>query len=91
MSDLTRFRDHCQSMATAEHAPDCPHITAREPYWPMWTVAEDGGSMVWNGPKPPWSPPPCGGCITDDDRALWTRLANEADAYLDREPEESLL
>lgn len=35
--------------------------------------------------------PGCHGCVTDDDRALWARLADETDAYLHLEPEETLL
>jgi hypothetical protein len=39
-----------------------------------------------------WEPPPCPGCVTDADRALWGRLAAEARAHLDRHaPEETLL
>ena len=30
--------------------------------------------------------PPCTGCVTDADRALWTRLADEVDAYLEPHP-----
>lgn len=33
----------------------------------------------------------CTGCVTDDDRALWKRLAAETDAYLSRPTEETLL
>jgi hypothetical protein len=35
--------------------------------------------------------PGCTGCVSDDDRALWARLADETDAYLHHEPEETLL
>lgn len=45
MSDLTRFRDHCSQMANAEHKPDCPSLTARNPYWPAWNLSPDGHSM----------------------------------------------
>lgn len=38
----------------------------------------------WNL-KPP--PPPCPGCVTDSDRALWRSLADEADAYLTTDDE----
>jgi hypothetical protein len=34
--------------------------------------------------------PGCPGCVTDADRALWTRLADEADAWLARDDEEGL-
>lgn len=30
--------------------------------------------------------PYCRGCVTDADRALWTRLADEVDAYLEPHP-----
>ena len=90
MSDLSAFRDHARRMSAALHKPDCPHITARKPYWPMWSLADDGSHMTWNGPEPPWSPPACPGCITDADRALWARLADEADAYLSRNVDEGL-
>lgn len=81
MSGLTRFRDHCRRMSTAEHKPECPSLTAREPHWDAWILAEDGKSMTWRGPKPPWTPPTCDGCLTDADRALFERLADEVDAY----------
>lgn len=90
---LTAFRDHARRMAEAEHKPDCPHVTAVEPYWPPggwapidadgnWDVGGTGiHGLGWLGPKPEWSPPPCDGCITDADRAQWRRLANEVDDY----------
>ena len=31
--------------------------------------------------------PPCPGCVTDADRALWRRLADEVDAYLTHDEE----
>lgn len=93
MSSLSAFRDHCRRMAEAEHKPDCPHVTAAEPYWPPggWAPVDhdgnwdnSGGPIValgWLGPKPEWSPPACDGCIGADDRALWKRLADEVDDY----------
>lgn len=46
-------------------------------------------------PARPWlkpmHDPDCAGCVTDDDRALWARLADETDSYLHRDPEETLL
>jgi hypothetical protein len=91
---LTCFRDHAARMAEADHKPDCPHVTAVKPYWPRWGAidenhewcAKTGKPMVglgWLGPEPPWERPPCDGCVTDDDRALWRRLAAEVDAYVD--------
>lgn len=83
---LDRFRDHCARMATAEHKPECPSLTAREPYWPPggW-VATDGkneaNGLSWLGRKPKWEPPKCDGCLTDADRDLFARLADEVDQY----------
>lgn len=95
MSDLTRFRDHCREMATAEHKPECPSLTAVEPYWPPggWDLIDDEGDwcarsgkpstgLGWLGPKPKWEPPTCGGCLTDADRALFAQMAGEVDDYL---------
>lgn len=66
MSDLTAFRDHAAEMATAVHKPDC--------------YAETTDSWGWTKRVRP--DPACPGCVTDDDRALWARLAAEIDAYL---------
>lgn len=93
MSRLSAFRAHCRDMAEAEHKPDCPRVTAVKPYWPPggWApIDADGnwhrgvgpiGGLGWLGPEPEWSPPPCDGCVSDGDRALWTRLADEVDDY----------
>lgn len=88
MTDLERFRDHARQMSTAEHKPECPWSRPKEcEPKPIWR----GGitSLQWLGMTEP--PPLCAGCVTDADRLLWARLAAEADAYLDREPEETLL
>jgi hypothetical protein len=42
----------------------------------------------WLKPRPS---PDCLGCMPPADQALWSRLADETDAYLHREPEETLL
>jgi hypothetical protein len=34
--------------------------------------------------------PTCDGCVTSTDRSLWTRLADEADAWLNSQSEEAL-
>jgi len=87
-TQLERFRDHCHRMADADHKPDCPSLTAREPYWPPggWVATHpDKGEMAglsWIGPKPAWTPPSCDGCLSDGDRDLFRRLAAEADIYL---------
>lgn len=93
MSDLTRFRDHCRKMSDAEHKPDCPMLTAVEPYWPPggWAPIDADGNwdnsggmpqgLGWLGPKPAWSPPHCDGCNSAEDRALFAQLADEVDTY----------
>lgn len=94
MSDLTRFRDHARKMSTAEHKPECPMLTAKAPYWPPggWAPVDEDGNWTtdvgvpaglgWLGPKPPWSPPHCDGCMSDEDRARFAALAAEVDDYL---------
>lgn len=67
MSELERFRDHARRMATAEHVDHC---RAKTPL---------GRRGWWRWAHPD---PACEGCVTDADRALWTRLADEIDAYL---------
>jgi hypothetical protein len=47
--------------------------------------------VIHDAGRSPWSPPPCPGCVTPADRALWARLAAEVDAYLDRNREDTLL
>ena len=93
MSDLTRFRDYARKMAGRDHLLDCPSLEANRPFWQSFeTVTSADGqiqALRWMGPPPPL--PECDGCVTVAERALWTRLADEADAYLDREPEETLL
>lgn len=76
MSDLTTFADHARAMADAQHKPEC--CIAR--YHVGW-----GSFAGYDYPDPA-----CPGCVTDADRALWTRLADEADAWLARDDEEGL-
>lgn len=90
---LERYRDHCRRMAEAEHKPECPSLTAVEPYWPPggWVPIDKDGNwdfggngmhgLGWLGPKPKWEPPKCDGCNPESDRALFRRLAEEADEY----------
>lgn len=92
MSGLAQFRDHCRRMATAEHVPECPSLTAREPYWPPggWVLTDPKDAMAgltWIGPKPKWEPPTCDGCLSDADRALFARMASEVDEYLAPQPD----
>ena len=96
MSDLERFADHCRAMATAEHKPECcrcgrPYCcgcVGHPDYHPGWD--EHYGTTRWaeHAARCPGNPgaPPCPGCVTDADRALWTRLADEVAAYLDPHP-----
>ncbi len=90
MSDLTAFRDHAAAMAEARHKPECPSLRKRRPIYGPDYIGENG--KVYGSHQVGWDEPPaCPGCVTDEDRALWTRLADEADRYLYREPEETLL
>lgn len=76
MSDLSTFRDHARAMSTAEHKPECGESFQR----PGW---------LWESWRTPASD--CPGCVTDADRALWKRLADEVDSHLARHTEETLL
>lgn len=78
MSDLQAFAAHCRAMSTAKHTVDCVERLAE---WRRRSAL----SYRLRQPKPE-----CTGCVTDTDRALWTRLADEADAFLAREPEPDL-
>jgi hypothetical protein len=74
-------------MAAAEHKPECPMLTAVEPYWPpggwAWTDPSDFmKGLTWLGPKPKWEPPHCAGCNSKADRELFTRMAAEVDEHL---------
>lgn len=75
MSDLTVFRDHARRLAALTEP-----VMRR-----VWThnlnaTGRPGWTQEVEHPVP-----------TDAERALWTRLADEADAYLNRHPEETLL
>ena len=73
--DLTTFRDHCARMAKAEHVPECLIDCC----------------LDWRGIRPFQIPSPhCTGCVTDADRALWQRPAQEVDDYLAPTTEEGL-
>lgn len=98
---LPTLRDHFLRMSKAEHLDDCPSITARKPYWPVWApIDEDGNwcgrsgkpsvALGWLGPEPKWEPPTCDGCIPQSDRALFARLAGEVDDYLTEKAEPAL-
>lgn len=78
MTDLERFRVYARTMATAEHTPTCAERRAE---WVLQTRLQAHFDVPDPGPRPE-----CDGCVTDDDRALWARLADEATAYLDEGP-----
>jgi hypothetical protein len=82
---LDTFRRHCADMATAQHKPDCPSLTAKEPHWDAWAVRYDAQGrpalMLWRGPKPKWEPPTCDGCVTDAERDLFAQMAHEVAVY----------
>jgi hypothetical protein len=88
MSDLSAFRDHARQMSTAEHKPECKGTPERV----VARAREISGYRRMFGEDHPKLTPldRCPGCITPEDRALWTRLADEADAYLSRNAEEGL-
>lgn len=75
MSDLTTFRDHARAMSTAQHKGEC-------------AVNEYYDDRRW-GFRATHPDPACPGCVTDADRALWTHLADEVDAYLGVTDEEA--
>jgi hypothetical protein len=75
MSELAAFGAHARAMSTVEHAPECLGENPTPGEWPRWVHPDSA----------------CPGCVTDADRALWARLADEVDAYLAPEPEETLL
>lgn len=70
MSDLAAFAAHCRVMAGSDHKPTC--------------VGHLPTRWGWAREQRP--DPRCPGCVTDADRELWTRLADEVDAYLDPHP-----
>ena len=78
MSELSAFGAHARAMATATHKPGCVGQYGVKEHR-VWT--EQGG--IVQPAVEPW----CHGCVTDADRALWTRLADEVDAYLSHEEE----
>jgi len=76
MSDLSAFRDHARTMSTAEHKGTCQGRREHHNF--------PDGRLVYPDPA-------CPGCVSDADRALWARLADEVDAYLSHDEDEVLL
>jgi hypothetical protein len=79
VTDLERFRvyartmataHYARTMATAQHTPTCRGLAPSR----------------WGWAREVHPDPKCPGCVSDDDRALWARLADEATAYLDQGP-----
>lgn len=82
---LPTLRDHFLKMAQSEHLLDCPSVTAREPFWNAWIVEYEDGqpvAMRWRGPRPKWEPPRCDGCLSDEQREWFARLAGEVTEYV---------
>lgn len=74
MSDIAAFGAHARAMSTAQHKPEC---CGRRP----------NPNPRWGSAATVYPDPACPGCVTDADRALWARLADEVDAYLTPEDE----
>jgi hypothetical protein len=74
VSDLRTFRDHADRMATAEHKPECQRLGYKTIH----------GRTFYRTESPD---PLCPGCVTEADRVLWRRLADEVDAYLSDDEE----
>ena len=91
MSDLSRFRDHARQMSEAGHTSECEQQTTRAKN--RWSHFRLFGEWLEEWGKRPAGPPfACAGtCVTDADRALWGRLADEADAHLSRDQQDSLI
>ena len=90
MSELETFRDHCRKMADAGHSPDCAFATGKAlDRWGHFHLFREWPEK-W-GARPSGPPKPCpGDCVSDADRALFTRLADEIDAYLTPDADEPL-
>ncbi len=97
-SDLTKYRDYADRIATGDHKPDCrggteppparlgmPRI-ARCPNEAPHAAHEFGDDFGrrWDCPGR------CLGCLTDDERAQWAAQVAEIDTYLAATQEEPL-
>lgn len=78
MSDLTQFRDHARRLSTAEHGDACEAVWHETTWYGLHETRRE---------KPD---PHCPGCVTASDRTLWSRLADEVDAYLTDDDEQQL-
>ena len=83
MTSLADAAAHARAMSTARHTPECPPRDRL----PRWVNEHDDDLRIIGGHE---GPPPCPGCVTDAERALWGRLADEMEAYMARDDEEGL-
>jgi hypothetical protein len=89
VTELEAFGAHCREMATAQHRPDCcqcgrswccgciGHPSAKPWGWALDQWEEHAEKCPGNP-----SAPPCPGCVTALDRAIWQRLADECALWL---------
>ena len=103
MSALEDFRDHARCLSESAHRDDCDriHRIVKRSQWledrcldgTLSCPSESGhGPHSWVGNHGmDWACPGlCGGCSSDADRALWTRLADEIDEHLSAGGDEPL-
>ena len=92
MSELSEFGKHARAMSTRQHTEPCPWVNPakakRDSGRAIWQLAEDQSALHLVGFEA--TIPACPGCVTDADRALWARLADEVDAYLQEDEEPGL-
>lgn len=100
-TDLERFRDHARTMSIADHKPECcacgqpwccgcPRHRDGDRRHPAGAPETNPTAWLAHAATCPGNPAaPC--CrITSTDRALWARLADEVDGYLNRHSDEVL-
>ena len=103
MSALEEFRDHARRLSTSAHRDDCTriHRIVKLSRWledhgldgtlscPDESGHEPHGWIGTHGMD--WTCPGlCGGCMPDGERELWTRLADEVEAYMAADDDEPL-
>lgn len=77
--DLATFREHARQMAVADHVPECPGTPERVA---AHAKGVRGYRRLFGEDHPKATPvEPCPGCVSDSDRELWKRLADEVDTY----------
>lgn len=103
MSDLETFRDHARRMAAATHRPECcacglpwccgcPRHRDGSLRHPSHPLTDRAVFELWEEHAATCPENPTAPCceIPVTDRELWTRLADEADAFLNRHSDEVL-